>query len=136
MVKFTTWALALGAVALASTACGGGSSSGSAASSGSSAPLQQPASLVADVGHADAFTISLTDPSGAPIRHLKAGTYSLAVNDESTIHNFHLSGAGVNDATSIGSAEKKTFKVTFTPGTYSFVCDAHVSSMHGKFTVS
>jgi len=114
------------------TACGG--SSGADASS--PGPLQRPPSLVGDVGHRDGFTISLTDPNGRPIRHLAAGTYSLAIKDESSLHNFHLTGDGVDKTTSIGETGTATFSVTFKPGTYTFVCDPHSSQMHGKFTVS
>jgi len=114
--------------------CGGSSSSPKAAST--PGPVQQPASLVGVVGHNDAFSISLTDPSGQAISNLKAGTYSLTIKDESTIHNFHLSGDGVDKLTSVGSTSTSTFSVTFKPGTYTFVCDPHASSMHGKFTVT
>ena len=122
----------LAAVGVMLTACGG--SSGADASS--PGPLQRPASLVADVGHHDGFTISLTDPSGQRIRNLAAGTYSLAIKDESSLHNFHLTGDGVDKTTSIGDTGTVTFSVTFKPGTYTFVCDPHSSQMHGKFTVS
>lgn len=119
-------------VALVATACGGGSSGGA----GSPGPVQHPSRLVADVGHDDRFVISLTDGNNQPIRNLAAGTYSLSVDDESNIHNFHLSGSGVDASTSIGGTGTKNFTATFSPGTYSFVCDTHPSSMHGKFVVS
>ena len=119
-------------IGLAVAACGG-SSSPKAASPG---PLQHPSSLVGVVGHNDSFSISLTDPSGQAISNLQAGTYSLTIKDESTLHNFHLTGAGVDKTTSIGSTGTSTFSVTFKPGTYTFVCDPHSSQMHGKFTVS
>jgi hypothetical protein len=121
------------AVAVAASGCGGGSSGPKAASSG---PVQHPASLVGVVGHNDAFSISLSDPSGKPISNLAAGTYSMTIHDESTIHDFHLSGPGVDRATAVGSTVTTTFSVTFKPGKYTFVCDPHASSMHGAFTVS
>jgi len=111
----------------------GGSSGGKAASPG---PVQHPASLVGVVGHNDAFTISLSDPSGQAISNLQAGTYSLTIKDESSLHNFHLTGDGVDKATSIGSTGTSTFSVTFKPGTYTFVCDPHSSQMKGRFTVT
>jgi hypothetical protein len=119
---------------LLAAGCGGSSSSGGGSSA--SAPLQHPAMLVGDVGHDDAFKIGLTDDKGTPITHLAAGTYSLTINDESSIHDFHLTGSGVDKATTVPGTGKQTFSVTFTPGTYSFVCDPHQSQMHGKFTVS
>jgi plastocyanin len=88
------------------------------------------------VGHNDAFAISLTDPAGHAISHLAAGTYSLAVKDESGIHNFHLTGDGVDKASDVGGKGTSSFTVTFKPGTYTFVCDPHASSMHGQFTVT
>jgi len=122
-------------VALAASACGGGSGGGSSGGK-ATGPVQHPTALVGVVGHNDAFSISLTDPSGKAIRNLAAGTYSMSVKDESSIHDFHLTGAGVDHATGIGSIGTTTFSVTFKPGTYSFVCDPHASSMHGEFTVS
>jgi hypothetical protein len=130
--RLTRIAGAVAVVAVAS-ACGA-SSSGKSASA--TTAVQHPASLVGVVGHNDAFSISLTDPGGAAIRHLAAGTYSLAIKDESSIHNFHLSGGGVDQKTSIGSTGTSTFSVTFKPGTYTFICDPHSSSMHGDFIVS
>ena len=130
-----------GAIALGAAACGGGSSAGtgapdSNAGSQANAPLQHPKSLVGEVGKNDAFTIKLSDETGAPITHIAAGTYKLVVHDDSGIHDFHLQGAGVNDLTSVPEKGDKTFTVTFKPGSYTFVCDPHASQMHGQFTVS
>lgn len=127
-------ALGLAAAGLVVTGCGGGGSGSNA--SGNPGPVQHPASLVADVGHNDEFVISLKDPSGAAIRNLAAGTYTVNVDDESGIHNFHLTGSGVDKSTTVPAVVKQTWTVRFSPGTYSFVCDIHVSQMHGKFTVT
>ena len=131
------------AVTAGVTACSGSSSSPSTAASGgssgggsSSGAVQHPTSLVGLVGHNDAFSISLTDQAGTPITNVAAGTYSLSVKDESGIHNFHLAGSGVDDATNVGDTGTSSFRVTLKPGTYTFVCDPHASQMHGKFTVS
>lgn len=123
---------ALAAVGAATAACSG-TKSAKAAGRG---PVQHPASLVGVVGHNDAFDISLTDPAGHRISNLAAGTYSLTLKDESTIHNFHLTGGGIDKATSIGGTSSSTFSVTFKPGSYTFVCDPHSSQMHGSFIVS
>ena len=135
-MKVVSGIVGLAAVGVVVAACGGSSapSSGSA-DPGSSAPLQHPASLVGVVGHNDAFRISLTDPNGQAITDLAAGTYSLTVKDESAIHNFHLSGNGVDRATPVGSTITSTFNITLKPGTYTFVCDPHASQMKGSFTV-
>lgn len=80
------------------------------------------------------FTITLTQ-GGKKVTSLKAGTYTLKISDKSNIHNFHLSGPGVNKKTSVGAVQKVTWKVTLKKGTYKYVCDPHVSIMHGSFTV-
>lgn len=130
----TTRALALTAgVLAAAAACGGSSSGGQPASS--SGPPQHPSALVGTVGKNDAFKISLTDDKGAPITNLAAGSYQLTVHDDSGIHNFHLTGPGVDDKTSITGSGTKTFTVNVAAGTYTFLCDSHPSTMKGSFTV-
>ena len=92
--------------------------------------------LIGDVGANDSFAIGLTGPTGAPVRNLDPGTYTLLVHDRSTLHNFHLFGpGGVNAATDVDKTGDFTFTVTLVAGTYNFVCDAHVSTMKGSFTV-
>jgi plastocyanin len=65
----------------------------------------------------------------------KAGKIQLVVSDKSSIHNFHLTGPGVNVKTSVSGTGTKTFTVTLKKGTYKFMCDPHASSMHGSFTI-
>src|SRR5881394_2896258 len=122
-------------VTLAAAGCGG-SSGGGGNGGGGTGPIQHPKELVGTVGKNDAFTISLSDESGHAITHLAAGTYKVTVHDLSSIHDFHLTGAGVNDSTSVSDKTTKTFTATFKPGTYTFICDPHSSQMHGSFTVS
>jgi plastocyanin len=81
------------------------------------------------------FTIGLTDASGNAVTHLDAGTYTIEVEDESPIHNFDLAGPGVSQSTSIDGTGKTTWTVTFTDGTYTYVCAAHPQTMKGTFTV-
>jgi hypothetical protein len=81
------------------------------------------------------FTITLHDAGGAAVTHLDPGEYTIQVDDEATIHNFHLYGPGVDKATDITGTGTETWDVTFTDGTYNFVCDAHAATMNGKFTV-
>jgi plastocyanin len=83
----------------------------------------------------DAFKIALTDATGATVAHLDPGTYTISVKDYASEHNFHLTGPGVDEATDVTGTASTTWTVTFVDGTYRFVCDAHVSSMHGSFTV-
>jgi hypothetical protein len=128
-----TKAVALTVALLGSAvACGGSSSGGQPAGGG---PLQHPNALVGTVGKNNAFTISLTDDAGTAISNLAAGTYKLTVHDDSSIHNFHITGSGVDDKTEVGKTEVQTFTINVKPGTYSFVCDIH-PSMNGSFKVS
>ena len=86
--------------------------------------------LVGTVG--PGFTITLT-MSGAKVTKLKAGTYTITVNDLASIHNFDLTGPGVNKKTSIGGTGKSTWTVTLQKAkTYRYVCDAH-PFMKGSF---
>ncbi len=77
------------------------------------------------------FTISMAK------KPTKAGKIKLVVADKSSIHNFHLTGGGVNVKTSVSAVGSKTFTVTLKKGTtYRFVCDPHASSMKGSFKIS
>jgi plastocyanin len=99
-----------------------------------SAPAQR-AQLVGVVGTNDAFVITLTR-AGQRVRSLKAGTYRLTIRDRSAIHNYRISGPGMNRAfTTVPARTTRTFTVRFRPGTYRFVCDPHVATMSGRFTV-
>jgi plastocyanin len=81
------------------------------------------------------YTISLTDAGGAAVKNLQPGSYTILVDDKSDIHDFHLTGPGVDQATDIEGTGTATWNVTFTNGTYTFVCDAHATTMRGSFTV-
>lgn len=104
-----------------------------AAGSAGAASADNPA-LTGVVGTNDAFQISLSDSSGA-VKHLAAGTYTLLVHDRSALHDFHLSGPGVDVATTIEGTGDQSFTVTLADGTYTFKCDAHFTTMKGTFTV-
>jgi plastocyanin len=80
------------------------------------------------------FTITLKQGS-KKVTSLKAGTYTIKVLDLSNIHNFHLTGPGVNKKTTVGGKGTYTWKVTLKKGTYKYVCDPHASFMKGSFTV-
>src|SRR5262249_2481093 len=72
---------------------------------------------------------------GNPVTHLDPGTYTLLVHDHSAIHNFHLTGPGVDVKTDIVGTGDSTFTITLSDGLYRFVCDAHPTVMKGSFTV-
>src|SRR3954454_4220688 len=89
--------------------------------------------LVAVVG--PGFNITLTK-GGKKVNALMHGSYTIVVSDKSSIHNFHLTGPGVNKSTSVGKSGTSTWKVTFKKGTYKFVCDPHAGIMKGSFKVA
>jgi len=77
------------------------------------------------------FEISLDGTDG-----ITAGDYTLVVNDQSSAHNFHLTGpGGVDVSTTVSEEGEKTFDVTLVAGEYRYQCDPHASSMNGSFTV-
>jgi plastocyanin len=82
------------------------------------------------------FTITLKTQNGAAVHKLNAGVYTIVVGDRSPIHNFHLFGPGVNNATSVVKTGRSTWRVRLTRGTYRFRCDPHRTLMHGSFLVS
>ena len=83
------------------------------------------------------FTISLK-ANGKAVKTLKAGTYTLVVNDKADIHNFVLEGPGVErDVTTVPFVGTKTVTVKLRKGgKYKFYCRPHESSMFGFVTVS
>lgn len=95
-------------------------------------PRSRPPTLTATVG--PGATISLRNSRGARVTRLKAGRYRIVVRDRSTMHNFHLSGPGVNKRTTARFRGTATWTVTFRKGrTYRFVCDPHAKRMKGSF---
>jgi len=91
--------------------------------------------LTASVGEGDKPVITLMDSAGAPVTTLKAGSYTVKVKDLSTKHNFHLTGTGVEEKTTVPEVADATWTVTFAAGTYTFKCDPH-PPMIGTFTVT
>ena len=86
------------------------------------------AGLTGEVG--PGFTITLS------AKTVKAGTYKIVIADKSNIHNFHLTGPGVNKKTSVAALGTTTWTVKLTKGTYKYVCDPHVSIMKGVLKVT
>ena len=100
-----------------------------AVASSSAAPLK----LSGVVG--PAFNISLKKGS-KKVTSLKAGKYTITIADKSSIHNFHLTGPGVNKKTSVAATGITSWTVTLKKGTYKFVCDPHAAIMKGSFKVT
>jgi plastocyanin len=82
------------------------------------------------------FDITLTTEDGQPVEKLSPGSYTLLTDDKADIHNFHLTGEGVEVDTGVSESGTNSFDVDLTSGTYTFVCDPHSSSMNGSFEVS
>ena len=118
-----TRSLLLGAVAFAALAAtGSGSAAAAKTVSGTVGP---------------GFTIGLT-MQGKKVTKLKAGTaYRFVISDQASIHDFHLSGPGINRVlTGVEFTGTKRFVLTLKKGSYRFVCDPHSGIMHGRFLVS
>jgi len=105
---------------------GGGGGGGGGSASGT---------LEGEVG--PGFTIEVKQ-NGEDAESVKAGTYTLKVEDKSDQHNFHLIGPGVDKVvTDVGFVGDKTVTVTLKKGTYTYQCDPHASSgMKGTFEVT
>ena len=91
------------------------------------------AGLTGEVG--PGFTIEVK-MGGKDLKTLKAGTYTIKVQDKASIHDFHLKGPGVNKATSVSGTGAQTWTLKLTKGTYTYQCDPHSASMHGSFKVT
>ena len=76
------------------------------------------------------FTITINKKS------VKAGTYVIRIRDLAAIHDFHLTGSGVDKKTSVGGTGTTKWTVKLKKGTYHFVCDAHRTIMHGVLHVT
>jgi plastocyanin len=97
------------------------------------APADNPV-LTGTVG--PGFTISLTDAAGNKVTHLDVGTYTVKVSDRGDVHNFHLFGPGVDQATGVETTGDVEWTVTLTDGVYTYQCDPHAPvGMRGKFSV-
>jgi len=134
-LRFTVVA-ALVAVALAAAGCGGGDEEG-AGDTGTiteTSTTEAENELYASVG--PGFEISLTTEDGQAVTSVPAGEYTIEVDDQSDIHNFHLTGTGVDEDSGVSETGKTTWTVTFEAGTYTFQCDPHSSSMNGSFEVT
>ncbi len=65
----------------------------------------------------------------------KAGKYTLVVSDKSSIHNFHLTGPGVNVKTSVPATGNEDVHDNAQEGQVQFLCDPHATTMKGSFTI-
>ncbi|MCW2977748.1 MAG: hypothetical protein JWM06_3029 [Actinomycetia bacterium] len=90
--------------------------------------------LTGEVGPGYAIEVKL---AGKDLKTIKAGTYTLKVQDKSAVHNFHLIGPGLNKKTAVGTTSQTSWTVTLKPGTYTYQCDPHAAAgMKGSFRVT
>lgn len=82
------------------------------------------------------FTIKLT-LGGKKVTTLKKGVrYRFAISDRSSIHDFHLTGPGLDRVlTTVEFTGTKTAVLTLRKGVYRYFCDPHQPVMHGSFRV-
>ena len=71
------------------------------------------------------FTITMNKKT------VKSGTYVITIHNLASIHDFHLTGPGVNKKTSVAGTGTTKWTVKLKKGTYHFVCDPHQTIMHG-----
>jgi plastocyanin len=133
------------ALVLGASACGGGGGNGNDEASTTTEATTTEASggggasasgkLEGETG--PGFSIEVKQ-NGEDAESVKAGTYTLKVEDKSDQHNFHLIGPGVDKVvTDVGFVGDKTVTVTLKKGTYTYQCDPHASSgMKGTFEVT
>ena len=76
------------------------------------------------------FTITMNKKT------VKAGTYTITIHDLASIHDFHITGPGVNKTTSVTGTGTTKWTVKLKRGTYHFVCDPHHTIMHGVLKVT
>ena len=102
---------------------------------GTSPAASAPKAVQGSVG--PGFTINLKT-AGKTVTKLKAGVpYRFVINDRSSIHDFHLTGPGVNRMlTSVDFTGTKTYLLSLKKGVYRFFCDPHAPIMHGSFRVA
>jgi plastocyanin len=140
-------AAALLATACALAGCAGGAPAATQPAVGVSAPAGSGdaggqvagTTLLAVIGTADdpeAYAIGILDESGAVVTSVPAGDYSLTFVDESQMHNFHLTGEGVDVKTEVQGTDSSTVQITLVPGTYTFFCDPHPGTMLGELEVT
>ncbi len=127
------------ALVLGATACGGSDSSSSGETTEATTTTEGGPSTSAELDGEvrPGFTIEVSQ-NGEDAESIKAGTYTLKVEDKSSAHNFHLIGPGVDETvTEVPFEGEKTVTVKLEKGTYTYQCDPHASSgMKGTFEVT
>ena len=77
----------------------------------------------------DAGGIRLADSAGGPATALAPGTYTIAVDDRSPIHNLHLEGPGVSRDSGLAFEGTTTWTVELRDGVYTLVSDPQADTL-------
>jgi hypothetical protein len=93
--------------------------------------------LVGVVGKDDAYKIALM-MNGKLIKTLKAGTYTVSIHDDSSIHNYELDGPRGKawTFTAVPFVGAMTVTLKLVSGKYKAYCAPHESVMFQRFTVT
>ena len=76
------------------------------------------------------MTISVSRHNAPP------GRYRFVITDQSSSHNWHIRGPGVDRRTSVAGTGRTVWRLRLTAGTYRIKCDPHASTMHTRLVVS
>ena len=87
-----------------------------------------PAELTGTVG--PGFTITLKTGAKA-VKTLAPAKYTFVINDKSNIHNFHLTGPGVDRKTTVAFTGTTRWTLKLRAGTYTYLCDPHATALMG-----
>jgi hypothetical protein len=82
-------------------------------------------------------TIDLSHPNGDPATSVAPGAYDFEIRDQTSSHNFHLTGpGGIDKKTDVDFVGTVTWQdVVLQPNAmYGYVCDPHSFAMFGSFT--
>jgi plastocyanin len=105
-----------------------------ASAAGGNAGTQKSTGLTGEVGPGFSIEVKL---AGKDLKTIKAGSYTIKVQDKASIHDFHLKGPGLDKSTTVPFTGTQTWKITLKPGTYTYQCDPHAAGgMKGTFKVT
>lgn len=69
-------------------------------------------------------------------RRVVKGRYRQVVKDESSAHNWHITGPGIDRSTSVSGTGRSVWRVRLRRGTYNIVCDVHPITMNTSLRVT
>lgn len=101
---------------------------GTTARGGAGSNLALANTLHAVVESTTPLTLELTTSDGGRVRSggvlvLAPGTYTVVVEDRSSVDNFHLGGPGIDEQTTLEFVGTVTWTLNFTPGGYTYRTD-------------